>query len=360
MKRFAAFVFAALLAGCATNDATTRTTSTANSGTNAVASAPATHYHVVRHIPVGGVGGWDYLTADSASHRLFVSHSDRVEVVDVDSGKVVGTIAGTPGVHGIAIAPALHRGFVSAGRTSSVTVFDLDSLATLSEVKTTGERPDAIIFEPFTSRVFTFNAGGKNTTAIDAASGTVAGTLDLGGKPEFAVSDGQGRVFVNIEDTSEVVSFDPKALTVTGRWKLEGCEEPSGLAMDREHRRLFSGCGNKVMAISDADAGRMLTTVPIGEGVDANAFDPAYGLAFSSNGADGTLTVVHESSPSQFDVAATVPTQKGARTMALDEKTHHVYLVTSQFGPAPAPTAERPHPRPIILPGTFEILDVAP
>lgn len=355
MKRFAALASILVMAGCATNSST----STATNQSTATAAA-ALHYHVVRHIPVGGVGGWDYLTMDSASHRLFLSHSDRVEVLDVESGKVVGTIPNTPGVHGIAIAPALHRGFVSAGRTSTVTIFDLDSLATVGEVKTTGERPDAIIFDPFTSRVFTFNAGGKNTTAIDAATGSVAGTLDLGGKPEFAASDGKGRIYVNIEDTSEVVAFDAKAMTVITRWKLEGCEEPSGLAMDRVHSRLFSGCGNKVMAISDADEGRMLTTVPIGQGVDANAFDPTLGLAFSSNGADGTLTVVRETSPSQFDVLDTVATQRGARTMALDERSHHIYLATAQFGPPPAPTAERPRPRPSIVPDSFEVLEVGP
>ncbi|MEO8034632.1 MAG: YncE family protein [Acidobacteriota bacterium] len=355
MKRFAALASVLLMAGCATNSST----STATNQSPATAAAAPARYHVVRHIPVGGVGGWDYLTMDGGSHRLFLSHSDRVEVVDVGSGKVVGTIPNTPGVHGIAIASSLHRGFVSAGRTSSVTIFDLDSLVPLGEVKT-GERPDAIIFDPVTARVFTFNAGGKNTTAIEAASGAVAGTIDLGGKPEFAVSDGKGRVYVNIEDTNEVVAFDPKALTVITRWKLEGCDEPSGLAMDRAHGRLFSGCGNKVMAISDADAGRMLTTVPIGEGVDANVFDPALGLAFSSNGADGTLTVVRETWPSRFEVIDTVATQRGARTMALDEKTHHVYLATAQFGPPPAPTAERPHPRPSILPDSFEVVEVAP
>ncbi|MEA2571514.1 MAG: hypothetical protein QOI24_3515 [Acidobacteriota bacterium] len=322
--------------------------------------SPSSHYHVVRHIPIGGEGGWDYLTVDSASHRLFVSHSDRVNVVDLDKGTVVGAIMNTPGVHGIALAPSLHRGFISAGRTSSVTVFDLDTLATLSELKTTGERPDAIMFDPVSSRVFTFNAGGKNTTAFDAATGAVAGTIDLGGKPEFAVSDGKGRVFVNIEDTSEVVAIDAQTLTIATRWKLAPCEEPSGLAIDRVHRRLFSGCDNKVMAISDADAGRVVTTVPIGEGVDANAFDPEANLAFSSNGQSATLTVVRESTPDQFAVVENVATQQGARTMALDEKTHHIYLATAKFGPPPAATAERPHPRPTILPGTFEIVEVAP
>jgi DNA-binding beta-propeller fold protein YncE len=343
MKRVAFSVAASLLllTGCAT-------------------STPAVpNYHVVRHIPIGGEGGWDYLTSDAGSHRLFVSHSDRVEVVDVDSGKVTGTIANTPGVHGIALAPSLRRGFVSDGRSSTVTIFDLDSLKTLSEVKTTGDRPDAILFDPATSRVFTFNAGGQNTTAFDAATGTVAGTLALGGKPEFAVADGKGHVFVNIEDTSEVVELDAKALTVLKRWPVAPCEEPSGLAMDRAHARLFSVC-DKVMAVSDAAAGTMITTLTIGDGPDAAAYDAAAGLAFSSNGADGTLTVVREDSPSAFRAVQTVTTQRGARTMALDERTHRLYLPTAQFGPPPAATAERPHPRPSIIPGTFEILEVGP
>jgi DNA-binding beta-propeller fold protein YncE len=339
-----------LLAGCAATPAPTPSTG---------ATLAAPHYHVVRHIPIGGEGGWDYVTIDSASHRLFVSHSDRVNVVDVDTGKVIGEIPNTPGVHGIAIAPALHRGFVSAGRTSSVTIFDLDSLKTLGELKTTGERPDAIMFEPTTSRIFTFNAGGKNTTAFDAATGAVAGTIDLGGKPEFAQADGKGHVYVNVEDASEIVALDAKSLTVLNRWKIPPCEEPSGLAMDREHRRLFSVC-DKVMSISDPDTMSVVAHVEIGDGPDASAFDPAYALAFSSNGADGTLTVVHETSPSRFEVVETVPTQKGARTMALDERTHHIYLPTAQFGPPPAPTPERPHPRASIVPGTFEIVEVAP
>jgi DNA-binding beta-propeller fold protein YncE len=318
------------------------------------------HYHVVRHIPIGGEGGWDYPTVDSGSHRLFLSHSDRVVVVDTTSGKIVGEIPNTQGVHGIAIAPDLHRGFVSDGRTSTVTIFDLDSLRVLSEVKTTGDRPDAITFDPASSRVFTFNAAGKNTTAIDAATGAIAGTIDLGGKPEFAAADGGGHIFVNIEDTSEVADIDTAALTVVRRWKLAPCQEPSGLAMDRAHRRIFSGCDNKVMAISDADAGRVITTVPIGDGVDGDAYDPDLRLAFSANGADGTLTVVRETTPDKFDVVENAPTQRGARTMALDPATHHVFLPTAQFGPPPAPTPERPNPRPSIVPGTFEVLELAP
>lgn len=342
MRVLAAILLAASCTGCATQTAT------------------APHYHVARHLAIGGTGGWDYVTADPARHRLFVSHSDRVEVLDTESGKVVGQIPNTQGVHGIALAPDLHRGFVSDGRTSTVTIFDMNTLGTLGEVKTTGDRPDAIIFDRASARVFTFNAAGKNTTAIDAASGSVAGTVDLGGKPEFAVSDGGGHVYVNIEDTSEIADIDSSRLVIVKRWKLAPCEEPSGLAMDVAHRRLFSVCDNKVMAVSDPDAGRVVTTVPIGEGVDASAFDPSTGLVFSSNGQDGTITVVREKTPDAYEVVATVSTQRGARTMALDTQTHHLFLPTAAFGPPPAPTADRPNPRPSIVAGSFEILDVAP
>jgi DNA-binding beta-propeller fold protein YncE len=323
------------------------------------AASPAPKYHVARHIPLGGEGGWDYLTIDSPSHRLFISRGDHVVVLDVETAKVVGEIPKTEGVHGIAIARDLHRGFVSNGRLNTVTIFDLDSLKVTGEAKTS-ERPDAIMFDPVSARVFTFNAGGKNSTAVDAKSGEVAGTIPLGGKPEFAVADGKGHVYVNIEDTSELAEIDSKTLTVTKRWKLTPCEEPSGLAIDREHRRLFSGCSNKVMAISDPDAGKVITTVPIGDGVDGNGFDPAFGVAFSANGASGTLTVVREVSPSKFEVVDNAATARGARTMTVDEKTQHIYLPTAQFGPPPAPTPERPHPRPAVMPGTFEIIDVAP
>ena len=322
-------------------------------------AAATPHYHVVKHFPVGGDGGWDYLTIDGPTHRLFISRGDHVTVLDVASGRVVGEIPKTEGVHGIAIDRELHRGFVSNGRLDSVTIFDLDSLKVIGDVKTS-PRPDAIMFEPVSSRVFTFDAGGKNSTAIDAAKGTVAGEIPLGGKPEFAVHDGKGHVFVNIEDTSELAEIDAKELRVMRRWKLEGCEDPSGLAIDRQHKRLFSGCANKVMAVSSIETGKVIATVPIGEGVDGDGFDPEYGVAFASNGVSGTLTVVRELSPDRFEAVENVPTARGARTMTVDEKTHHIFLPTAQFGPPPAPTPDRPRPRPTILPGTFEIIEVAP
>ena len=313
-------------------------------------------YHVLRHIPLGGDGGWDYLTFDTVGHRLFITRGTHVMVVDAESGKVAGDIPNTPGVHGVALVQDLGRGFVSNGKDASVTEFDLKDLHEVARIKV-GERPDAIVYEPFSKRVFTFNAGTENTTAIDAATGKVAGSIPLGGKPEFSASDGKGRMYVNIEDKSEIVEFDPVALKETHRWKLEGCEEPSGLAMDTENRRLFAGCGNKKMAIINADTGKIVTMMPIGDGVDANAFDPETKLAFSSNG-EGNLTVVKMESADKFSVRETAPTAKSARTMALDTTTHKVYVVAAKFGPAPAPTPDNAHPRPSVLPGSFELIEL--
>jgi len=311
-------------------------------------------YHLVKKIKLGGEGGWDYLNFDSATRRLFISRGAKVIVVDVDAEKVVGEVADTPGVHGIALAPELNRGFTSNGRGNNVTVFDLKTLAVLDHVST-GENPDAIVYDPATKRVFTMNGRSQNATAIDAQTGQVAGTIALGGRPEFAAADGKGHVFANLEDKSEIVDIDAKKLTVVARWPLAPCEEPSGLAMDTHGRRLFAGCGNKMMAVVDADSGKVLATPAIGSGVDANAFDPGTKFAFASNG-EGTLTVVHEDSPAKFSVVEDVTTQRGARTMALDPKTHEVFLVTAEFGPRPAPTKENPRPRPPILPDTFTVL----
>ncbi len=250
--------------------------------------------------------------------------------------------------------PSSAAAFTSNGRSNTVTIFDLKTLKTLGTVKT-GEGPDAIVYDPASRRVFTFNGRGGSSTAIDAATGTVAGTIPLGGDPEFAAADGQGHVYVNLEDKSMVVQLDSRALSVKSRWPLAPCESPSGMAMDREHRRLFVGCHNKMMAVMDADSGRVVATPAIGQGVDANRFDLATGLAFSSNG-DGTLTVVREHSPDRFSVVENVETQRGARTMELDPKTHNVFLVTAKFGAPPAPTPEHPHPRPTIVPGSFTLL----
>jgi DNA-binding beta-propeller fold protein YncE len=294
------------------------------------ASAPAADYKVVDTWKLGGDGGWDYLLADSAGHRLFIARATRVMVVDTISGKQIGEIPDTPGVHGIALDPADHLGFTSNGRENTVSEFNLDSLNVVKKIKV-GNGPDAILYDPFSKRVFTFNGkGGHDATAIDAAKGEVVGTLDLGGKPEFAASDEKGTVFVNIEDKSELLAFDPQKLTIKSRWKLTGCEEPTGLAIDRENRRLFAGCGgNKKMMIVDADSGKIVATPAIGEGCDATSFDAGRHLAFASAG-EGNITVIQEENADHFTVSQTVPTQPGARTMTVDSKTHVLFTVTAK------------------------------
>jgi len=321
-----------------------------------VALAAGSGYHVVATYKVGGDGGWDYLTADAGARRIYISRGTHVMVLDADSGKSVGDIADTPGVHGIALAPELGRGFTSNGREGTVSIFDIKTLATSSKVKV-GDNPDAILYDPATKRVFTFNGRSQDSTVIDAASGKVLGTIKLDGKPEFAASDAKGEIFVNIEDKSELTAIDPNKMEVKAKWPLAPCEEPSGLSIDRKNRRLFVGCGNKMMAIVDADSGKVLATPAIGDGVDATTFDPETGLAFASCGADGVLTVVKEEAPGKF-TAENVPTQKGARTLALDAKTHNVFVVTAQFGPRPDPTTDNPHPRPPMVPDTFVVLVV--
>ncbi|HKM89941.1 MAG TPA: YncE family protein [Candidatus Acidoferrales bacterium] len=313
-------------------------------------------YHLKKKIKVGGEGGWDYLMIDSATRRLFISRGTHVMVVDVDSDKVVADIPDTPGVHGIALAPKLNRGFVSNGRGNNVTIFDLKTLATLGHAPA-GQNPDAIIYDPASERAFAMNGRSGDVTAIDGATGNVAGTIAVGGKLEFAAADGKGRIYVNVEDKSEIAEIDSKKLSVIARWPMAPCEEPSGLAMDTKHRRLFAGCSNQMMAVIDADSGKVLATPPIGAGVDADAFDPGTEFAFAScGGGDGELTVVHEDSKEKFSVVENVPTQRGARTMALDPKSHEVYLVTAEFGPRPEPTKDNPRPRPPMLPDSFVVL----
>jgi YVTN family beta-propeller protein len=292
------------------------------------AVASGADYKVVKTWKLGGDGGWDYLTADSAGHRLFIARATRVMVIDTESGKQVGEIPETAGVHGVALVPNMGRGFTSNGREDTVSVFDLKSLAVEKKIKV-GSGPDAILYDPFSKRVFTFNGKGHDTTAVDASKGEVVGKIELGGKPEFAATDEKGTVFVNIEDTSELLALDPQKLTVKARWKLADCEEPTGLAIDRKNRRLFAGCGgNKKMAVVDADSGKGVATLAIGDGCDATAFDADRSLAFASAG-DGTITVVKEDGANKFSVAQTVTTQKGARTMALDAKTHQLFTVTA-------------------------------
>jgi DNA-binding beta-propeller fold protein YncE len=318
----------------------------------AVSFAAAPNYRVTGKIQIGGEGGWDYVTVDSAARRLYVSHSTLVEVIDLDTEKVVGQIPDTQGVHGIAIASKLGRGFTSNGRANNVTIFDLKTLKPIGKVET-GQNPDAIYYDDASGRVFTFNGRSGNATAINAASGKVEGTIPLDGKPEFATGDGKGNVYVNIEDKSELSVIDSKKLSVTKTYALTGCEEPSGLAMDVAHRRLFSVCGNKVMAVSDPDAGKVVATLPTGAGTDGAGFDAKRGLAFASNGRDATLTVAGLVA-GKYAVVQNAATQNGARTIAVDAKTHKVYLPTAQYGPAPA--GQKGRSRPPVLPGSFVVL----
>ena len=318
-------------------------------------AAAAPGYHVIKTHKLGGEGGWDYLTVDASARRFYISRGTHVIVLDADSGKNVGDIPDTPGVHGIALAPELGKGFVSNGREGTVTIFDMKTLAPSGSKAKAGENPDAILYDPATKRVFTFNGRSHDSTAIDAESGKVLGTIQLDGKPEFAASDAKGEIFVNIEDKSELTVIDPAKLEVKTKWPLAPCTEPSGLAMDRQHRRLFVGCDNKMMAVVDADSGKVLATPAIEEGVDATAFDDETGLAFASCG-EGVITVIKEESPEKFSVVENAKTEPGARTMALDTKTHDLFTVTAKFGPPPPTTADNPHPRRTILPDTFEVL----
>jgi YVTN family beta-propeller protein len=321
-------------------------------------SSAAQNMEVLQRWKLGGDGGWDYLTMDSANKRLFISRATRVDVVSVESGKLIGSIPDTQGVHGIALAAALKRGFTSNGRANSVTAFDLDTLKVIQEAKVSGRNPDAILYEPSGKHVFTFNGASKDVTVLDASSLAIVATIPVPDKPEFAAQDGRGQIFVNIEsDPGQMVVIDTQKLNVKSTWPLPGCNSPSGLAIDSAHRRLFSVCDGKVMAVTDAVSGKQAALVPIGEHPDAAGYDQKRGIVFSSNG-EGSLSVVRQDSPDRYSVIQTVPTQRGARTMALDETTGRVYLVTADFGAAPAATAEQPHPRPVLVPDSFVLLMV--
>src|SRR6516225_1474109 len=317
-------------------------------------------YHIAHEVKIPGDDGWDYLTFEQGGQRLFIAHGTQVTVVDTEQLAVAGAIADTPGAHGVALAPDLGRGYVSAGRSGTIVVFDLKTLARLKEIKATGENPDAILYDSATHRVFSFNGRGRNATVIDAKTDAVIGTILLDAKPEFAVADGKGRVYVNLEDKSSIAQIDAQHLTVSAVWPINGCEEPSGLAIDLAGQRLFAGCDNKVMAVVDAKSGRTLGTAPIGAGVDATKYDSGMQLAFASCGSDAVLTTVGTSASGAPEVVQSLATQRGARTMALDEHSHRIFLVTASFGPTPAATADHPHPRPAILPGTFRLLVVEP
>jgi DNA-binding beta-propeller fold protein YncE len=328
-------------------------------GVSTFAQTDSTKYKIVNKFKLEGDGSWDYLTSDDSTGRLYISHGTIVQVIDSKTGKLIGTITGLNGVHGIALAKELNKGFISSGKDSSVTVFDLKTLTTITKINVTGKNPDAILYESTTQKVFVYNGRTANATVIDAKTNTVAGTIALDGKPEFSVYDGKGNVYVNIEDKSEISVINAKTLKVEKTWSVKPGEEPSGLAIDTVNHILFSVCDNKLMVVIDAETGKVITTLPIGENVDGVAFDPSLKRAYSSNG-DGTLTVVQEESKSKFSVLCNVKTQKGARTITINKMTHHLYLPTAEFGETPAATKEKPHPRPAILPNTFIILDIVP
>lgn len=319
-------------------------------GTTAVAQQP---YHVLTQWRIGGVGGWDYLTADPGAHRLYVTHGPRVEVLDSTSGKLIGAITGLKGTHGVALDPEGRFGYISDGGANAVVIFDRASLAIVGSVPA-GTNPDGITFEPVTRTVWAFNGRSKNVTVIDTASRSVVATIDLPGKPEFPQPDGKGHVFDNIEDKNSVVVLDAKARTLTAVWPLSSCESPSGMAIDPAHHRLFSVCDGGKMAAVDTESGKQLASPSIGDGPDAAAYDAQAHLAFSSNGGDGTLSVVDAAHG--FKTIETLPTQKGARTMAYDSSADRVYVVAAQYGARPEATAANPRPRPSVVPDTFTVV----
>jgi DNA-binding beta-propeller fold protein YncE len=318
-------------------------------------------YHLLKKIPVPNDGSWDYLAVDEGARRLYVSHGTQVDVIDLDSEQVVGRVVDLSGVHGIAVAPDLGRGFITNGLLNTVTIFDLKTLKHIGEVPA-GKVPDGVLYDSATGRVFAFNKHGNSVSVFGASDGKVAGTIELGGDPEFPVADGKGNVWVNLEHVSTLVRIDSRNLTVTGRWPTAPCEGPGPMAIDRKNNRLFIGCNNEhvgspMMVVTDPESGKIIVHVPIGPHVDATAFDPSTGLIFNAN--NGSVTVVHQDSADDYSVVETVDTQFRANTLALDPRTHRIYLSTADFGPAPEPTPETPHPARPMLSGTFKVLVLA-
>jgi DNA-binding beta-propeller fold protein YncE len=311
---------------------------------------------LIKKTVIGGEGGWDYLLADPDAKRLYVSHGTQVEVLDLDTHAKIGTIAGQ-GIHGVAVAPGTGRGVVTNGRSNMATIFDLGTLRTIKELPT-GKNPDALLYDKFSDRVFVFNHSGGTATVIDIRKAAVIGTVDLAGEGvEAGVSDEQGTIFVNLEDSHEIVSFDAKTLAVKNRWKISPGEEPTGLAIDKKTHRLFSACHNELMMVVDSNNGKIVAQVPIGKGVDGVVFDADLGLAITSNG-EGSITVIKELSANEFKVLETVKTEPGARTITLDSKKHHVFVSSAQYGERPAATTENPNPRPSIVPETFMVVEL--
>jgi DNA-binding beta-propeller fold protein YncE len=313
-------------------------------------------FQLIKKTVIGGEGGWDYLSVDEQNKKLYVSHSTQVEVLNAETHEKVGVIPDLKGVHGAIAVPKAGRGITTNGRSNSVTIFDLKTLKPIVELPT-GKNPDALLYDKSSDRVFTFNHSDVTVTAIDIAEGKVVGTIDVGGTAlEAGASDENGTIFVNLEDSHEIVSFDAKTLTVKNKWKISPGEEPTGLAIDVKNHRLFSVCHNGWMMVLDSENGKIIAQVPIGKRVDGVVFDPKLKMAISSNG-EGTMTVVKQISPNEYKVAETVKTELGARTIALDASTHHVFVSTAQYGETPAATAENPNPRPKVVPGTFMILE---
>jgi DNA-binding beta-propeller fold protein YncE len=344
-KTASCLLLATAIAGCATGTAPAR------------ATAPLL---LAAQWRVGGDGGWDLLAVDAAQHRLFVTRGDRVEVIDTRSGTIIGTIPGTAGVHGVALAPGLGRGYTTNGKANSVTEFDLKTLKVVAEAPVSGMNPDSIVYVPASHQLITFNGRSHDASVLDALSLKVIATLPLPGAPELAVDEGGGHVFVNIEsEPGQIARIDLKALTVSAIWSLPGCDSPTGLAFDSARHRLFSACAAKVMAVTDSNDGHAVARIAIGEHPDGAGFNPVRRLVLSSNG-EGSLTVAHEDTPDSYTVVQTLPTQRGARTMTLDARSGRIYLVTADYGPTPAATAEQPRPRPPVLPGTFRVLVVEP
>ncbi|MGO9482261.1 MAG: YncE family protein [Candidatus Kryptoniota bacterium] len=322
-----------------------------------IAQTTVPSYKIVNRISLPGDNWWDYPSIEASTGRLFLSRGSMIQVVNVNDGTLIGEIPDTKGVHGIALAEDLGKGFASDGADSSVSVFDLKTLEVIEKVSVTGENPDAILYDAYTHRVFTCNGKTSNSTVIDAKTDKVIGTIPLSGRPEFCVTDGVGEIYINIEDKSQIDEIDAAKMKVENVWSISPGESPSGLAIDAQNHILFSVCHNKLMAVLDARTGRVITTLAIGSRVDGAAFDPELMRAYSSNG-DGTLTIVQEESNDTFKVIENLKTQLGARTITIDTKTHHLYLPTAEFNPPPAATTGNPHPRPTMKPGSFVVLEV--
>lgn len=322
------------------------------------AAADVGPYKFLREIPIGGEGGWDILTVDAPAHRLYLSHSTKIVVIDLEKNTVAGEITDTPGVHGFIAVPEFGRGFSTNGKENKSSVVDLKTRKTIAKIDT-GENPDALVYEPQRKEVYIFNHSGNSATVIDAKSAKVVSTIPLGGSPEFAAADpASGRVYCNIEDKSEVVAIDTAKHEVVAHWPTAPGEEPSGIAFDAVHHRLFAGCQNKMMVMLDTESGQVVANIPIGSGVDGAAFDEPTQLAFASCG-DGTTAIAKEEAPDKLTVLQTLKTQRGARTIALDPRTHRIYLPTAQFGPEPTPGPGAPH-RPAIIPNSMKLLVFGP